>query len=693
MDTTGSTPDTTGPAWWIGSHQVIGHLGMGGMGEVYLGRSEGGRLAAVKVVHPHLADDPEFRTRFDREVTAASRVSGAFTAPIVGADPNAPTPWLATAHIAGPSLGEAVHAAGPLPEPATRALGAGLAEALRSIHTAGLVHRDLKPSNVLLSADGPRIIDFGIARAADATALTATNQALGSPGYMSPEQAHGRECTAASDVFSLGAVLCYTCGGREPFGTGSVPSVIHRLLRDEPDLGAVPPGLRDVVAHCLRKDPGDRPDLDTLLHHFAQGSAALPPAVAAMVRQREEDTRRLAHAVPVAPPPAPPKPPEPQKGSPRRRTGRILAVSAGALAVLVAGTLVAARLLPGENEENSPASGEEGADDWVADQIDLERPPEEPEAEPAAVPTFTPVAAHDTREETDNIEDNEIVEEAEFSPDGKLLYLTSLHGTVTALDAESGDIEYKSELQADGGPVVSPDGAFLAVVEEDSGSLLIADATTGDELNTIDAAGGSRTTGLAFNADSELIISNEDEDTTLWGPETAEQTGTIGQNGGEHVAVSSDGTLVAYANSHSSVVVRTTGGNEVAEINLDRARNQRLAFQPGSTLLASWGGEELGFWDAATGENMDTLPVEEDGPPGLVYHPDGRRLFVLGGWKPAVIDANAREVAGDTQLPIPDDARSNQDNLTVVEDVALSPEGDRMAAPGIADDSYVWELD
>ncbi|MFF4170884.1 PQQ-binding-like beta-propeller repeat protein [Streptomyces sp. NPDC001744] len=243
----------------VGPYTLVGRLGAGGMGAVYLGRSSGGRTVAVKVVRPELAGDDGFRDRFRREVAAARLVSGAFTAPVVDADPDAGLPWMATAFVAGVPLSRAVAAHGPLPETALRMLTAGLAEALVGVHAAGVVHRDLKPANVLLALDGPHVIDFGIARATDGTALTSTGSVIGSAPYMSPEQALGRHLTPASDVFSLGTTVAFAACGESPFGDGAGAAVLFRVVHTEPDLSAVPESLRPLVGRCLAKDPAERP--------------------------------------------------------------------------------------------------------------------------------------------------------------------------------------------------------------------------------------------------------------------------------------------------------------------------------------------------------------------------------------------------------------------------------------------------
>ncbi|MGW6543764.1 protein kinase domain-containing protein [Streptomyces massasporeus] len=259
----------------VGPYRLLGRLGSGGMGRVYLGRSAGGRTVAVKIVHPHFALDEEFRARFRREVEAARRVGGAWTAPVLDADPGARVPWVATAYAAGPSLSAAVADGGPLPAHTVRALGAGLAEALAAVHELGLVHRDVKPSNVLLTLDGPLLIDFGIARATDGTAsLTSTGVSIGSPGYMSPEQILGKGVTGAADVFSLGAVLAYAATGQPPFPGDSSAALLYKVVHEEPELGLLDGRLRSLTAECLAKDPQARPAPAELARRLAPEGAA-----------------------------------------------------------------------------------------------------------------------------------------------------------------------------------------------------------------------------------------------------------------------------------------------------------------------------------------------------------------------------------------------------------------------------------
>ncbi len=250
----------------IGPYAVLGRLGSGSMGQVFLGRSAAGRLVAVKTIRPELAEEAGFRTRFAQEVAAARKVSGVFTASVVEADPEADIPWLATAYVAAPSLSRLVLAGGPLPAGSVRWLAAGCAEALASIHGAGLVHRDLKPSNVLVAPDGPRVIDFGVARAAERMGRTTSRGAVGTPAYMAPEQARDtREASVASDVYSLGATLLFAATGHPPHSGASVMDVLARLATEEPDLSGLPDELHDLVAACLDRVPRNRPTSTAML--------------------------------------------------------------------------------------------------------------------------------------------------------------------------------------------------------------------------------------------------------------------------------------------------------------------------------------------------------------------------------------------------------------------------------------------
>ncbi|MFC9280509.1 bifunctional serine/threonine-protein kinase/ABC transporter substrate-binding protein [Streptomyces collinus] len=329
----------------IAGYRLLRRLGAGGMGVVYLARSGGDSLAALKVIRAAHADDPGFRARFRREVETASRVASPWVVPLLDADPDAESPWLATAFVPGPSLAEAVEERGPLPHGSARFLGARLAEALEAVHAAGLVHRDVKPGNVLLAVDGPRMIDFGIARMPEDTALTASGMVVGSPGFLSPEQAQGRgrEIGPASDVFSLGCLLTFAVTGGRPFGRGSAAEVLVRTVHDEPDLDGVPAPLLPLLRDCLAKESGARPTVAEVRAALDQGREAggwLPQSLTGHIARRSaaalalpaiEATEVSGAAADVATVPV-------AEGTPRgavRRRSLVLGSAAGVVAAAV----------------------------------------------------------------------------------------------------------------------------------------------------------------------------------------------------------------------------------------------------------------------------------------------------------------------------------------------------------------------
>ncbi|MFC4330749.1 ABC transporter substrate-binding protein [Streptomyces andamanensis] len=379
----------------LGGHRLLGRLGAGGMGVVYLARADSGELAAVKVIRSEYAGEAEFRARFRREVAAARRVAGPWVARLTGADTGAREPWLATAFVPGPSLAEAVAAAGPLPGAAVRVLGRALARALDAVHGAGLVHRDVKPGNVLLALDGPRLIDFGIARSvsAEATALTSDSVIVGTPGFLSPEQARAGQVSTASDVFSLGCVLAYAATGRPPFGGGAADALLYRTVHDRPDLDGVPDddGLRALLERCLAKEPGDRPTAAGVAERLTpdgrapeaaedpagapDGSADwLPEPVVAMIADRSARMLALPAVEPTEAGPGAVRQPDPgppsAAGPPHASRRRLLALTAvGALVAAGGGTALWAALRGGGH------GGAPAARRWVIGvQADLSGP-------------------------------------------------------------------------------------------------------------------------------------------------------------------------------------------------------------------------------------------------------------------------------------------------------------------------------
>ncbi|MBG0850349.1 protein kinase [Streptomyces spinoverrucosus] len=350
----------------IAGFRLLRRLGAGGMGVVYLGRTDAGALAAVKVIRGESAGDVDFRARFAREVELARRVDNPWVVPVLDADAEAREQWLATAFVPGPALSEAVVAHGPLPTRAVGVLGGLLAEALAAVHTAGLVHRDVKPGNVLLVPDGPRLIDFGIARAAGDTALTASGLVVGTPGFLAPEQAEGRPASPASDVFALGCVLAYAATGTPPFGTGTPDALLYRTVHDEPELGDVEGELRTLMERCLAKDPDARPTADEMRRLLAQdapdGSGDwLPDPVARMVAARAAEGLALPDIEPTIVDETDAQDPA---DAPVRHPGRRRLLLAGGALLLAGGGTGAAVWATGDDGKE-PSSGSGGRPVYV----------------------------------------------------------------------------------------------------------------------------------------------------------------------------------------------------------------------------------------------------------------------------------------------------------------------------------------
>ncbi|MGP3967063.1 serine/threonine-protein kinase [Streptomyces sp. 6N223] len=375
----------------VAGYELRARLGSGGMGSVYLSYSPGGQPVALKVVRNELADDPEFRRRFETEVRAARRVQGVYTVPVVDSSTQGPVLWLATAYVPGPSLADVIRSHGPLPLETVLLLVAGVAEALQSIHAAGVIHRDLKPGNVLLAPDGPKVIDFGIARAADATSLTGTDVRVGTPSYMAPEQITGSPEAAAQpavDVFALGLIAYYAATGEHPFGEGSAHAVLYRIVQDPPELGAAPEALRGLIGACLAKDPAARPSPAQVIEAcralapggtLRRAESWLPPPLAAELTTR----LRARPPAPAAPPPVPPPPPAAPAAAPAipasasaRPGGRRMALllTATAVAAAIVGGALASQVL--EGGDGAAGEGEGEGDAQAGDGRETQSEPE-----------------------------------------------------------------------------------------------------------------------------------------------------------------------------------------------------------------------------------------------------------------------------------------------------------------------------
>ncbi|MFF1675113.1 bifunctional serine/threonine-protein kinase/ABC transporter substrate-binding protein [Streptomyces sp. NPDC058256] len=363
----------------IGGHRLLARLGAGGMGVVYLGRTEAGALAAVKVIQAEYADEPDFRARFRREVETARRVTSPWAVPVTGADPDAAAPWLATAFVPGPSIEEAVGRHGPLPVRSVRVLGRMLAAALREVHAAGLVHRDVKPANVLLAVDGPRLIDFGIACATDETAITSADMVVGTPGFLSPEQAEARGAAVGppSDIFSLGCLLAYAVSGRPPFGTGAADALLYRTVHDEPDLAGIEAEedtedgeLLTLLHMCLAKDPADRPTAEQictvlLVEDLVPDGGPIDWLPDDVVRGIADRSSKML-ALPDIEPTVADAPGDAERPSPGRR--RLLLASGAALLMAAGGTAAWAAL----RDDDPPGASASRTRRWaIGVQADL----------------------------------------------------------------------------------------------------------------------------------------------------------------------------------------------------------------------------------------------------------------------------------------------------------------------------------
>ncbi|MFE7934496.1 serine/threonine-protein kinase [Streptomyces sp. NPDC057456] len=443
---------------YAGHYRLQERLGSGGMGVVHLARSTSGMKVAVKVVHAQFARDPEFRGRFRQEVAAARRVSGAFTAPVVDADPEAERPWMATLFIPGSTLAEQVKRNGPMRSGELRRLMAGLAEALRDIHRVGVVHRDLKPSNVLLAEDGPKVIDFGISRPKDSELRTETGKLIGTPPFMAPEQfRRPREVGPAADIFALGSVMVHAATGRGPFDSDSPYVVAYQVVHDEPDLTGVPGNLAPLVVRCLAKEPEDRPTPDELMRELRSVAAsydtqAFIPSQRALEEAAGDEPKGSVE---------PARTPVRAKLRPGGRRRRV-ALAVGALVVVLSGGAVLATQLPGAEDPGRDARGGAGGSQ-------------------SASPAFTPWSTRPTKGSTGAGTGAGTGGMPQCAYDARRLICVQ-SGLVSALDASDGRVLWRHVLTDDDGPSQAP---VLA------GGLAQVITHSGKRLEALDPASGA----------------------------------------------------------------------------------------------------------------------------------------------------------------------------------------------------------
>ena len=700
------------------------------MGRVYLGFSPAGRAVAVKVIRPELARDQGFVGRFRREVAAARQVNGLYTATVV--DSGEEAPWLATAFVPGPSLAEAVEVRGPLAEDPVWRLAGGLVEALAAVHACGLVHRDLKPANVLLATDGPRLIDFGISLALEGTALTGTGLAVGTPGFMSPEQADGERAGSASDVFSLGSVLTYAATGIGPFGDGQAAAVIYRIVHNQPALDGLPGPLRGLIAGCLARDPSRRPTLDALMDTIAaqraadlagsavsfwppaltefiasyQASLAIPPSglpdeaahadgapthasgapapvreptgAAATGHPPHVSQRTVApHHPSPSPPPqsdrAPASLPAPVNPARRRRRRRfVLVLVVGALCAAAVTTAVLAGQRAPHHSVHS--SGTRTA-------IRLVRTLSDPGFRGVRAATHVTAVA--------------------FSPDGKTLATGYAPAAVSGIPGYTGLWDTATghraatltDLVSQGVTAMafSRDGKILATGDY-NGSTDLWDTATERRTATTSDRFSDGVTAVAFSPDGRtLAVGNVNSGTDLRSTATGHRTAAFGRRfsyGVTAVAFSPDGKtlVIGVINGYTHVWDIATKHRTAAFIGPASLGVTAVAFSPdGKTVATGDGNGRTYLWDTGTWQRTATFTdPESKGVTAVAFSPDGKIL--------AVGDENGSTYVWDVATGRRTATLTDPGSKGVTA-VAFSPDGKTLATGDYNISTYLWGID
>lgn len=675
---------------WVGPYRLDGRLGEGGMGSVFLGTSPGGRKVAVKLIRRELSEAPQFRERFAREVDAARRVGGFHTAQVVDADPGAAAPWLVTAYIPGPTLHEVVAEGGPLDATAVLRLGAGLAEGLAAIHKCGLVHRDLKPGNVIIADDGPRVIDFGIARAVDASSLTATGTVIGTYSFMSPEQIRADRAGAASDVFSLGSVLAFAATGRGPFDAPTLIEIVQRILDEPPALDGIDDdALRELLAACMAKAPRrGRPSMSC-----PGGSRQVRPRVGpGMRRLGRWQPYPVDPRVPMSPhgrtrgcPVATGDPPADRRRGPQyaatgirtgehhRRRGRQPAPGPassrrtllfGGLGTAAAAAAVGVPILLRDNDK---ADGPSEAGDKSGPAPGASKP-----AEP---------------EEVIHLEGLEAAQVLAFSENGRKLYGAD-PDTIWRWNPSTGagDPVHIGARMFRQAAVFSRDLALLVRAEENK--VRIWDTTTGKTVHTftLPAEKGNTQAGwpldLAISADGRRLAASTGWDLHLWELPSGKHTAVTLSEPGGPVAFRGDGGMLV--SGWNSLETLTPAGRSTGAVK-DSNNADVVVFSPDGSLLAFGKGDgHIVLWNTETRSEVTRM---KGWATALAFHPEGRLLISGAGTSVQVWDTVAGKEVGSYDCP-------NQ-----VEAVAVSPDGKTVAiglnmavAPEAKDAVLLWRL-
>ncbi|WP_228538291.1 protein kinase [Nocardia sp. XZ_19_385] len=642
----------------IGRYRLLGRLGSGGMGAVFLAVSPGRRLVAVKMVHPHLARDREFRQRFAREVQAARAVGGFHTPAVVDADVSGVMPWSATEYIAAPALDQVVARFGPLPVESVWELARGMAEALQAIHAAQVVHRDLKPSNVLIAADGPRVIDFGIAQAlGEGQTFTLTGGVIGTPAYMSPEQARGDFTGPASDVFALGSVLVFAASGRGPFGDGDAMALLMRVANGAPDLSGAPPGtLGDIVAQCLSGNPADRPrpaDLLALLNRPARPAPQdwLPPVVSEGTRAYSRAIADITQQADFEFVPAT-----------RRFRPELLIALLAVIALVVAGGLAYRALRDAGNDTATTTSTAPTTAAAKPVRIPAEVSPRTLSISADGSQLFVVgttgggeflsrvggVQFIDTKTNAPirTVKfDLDMSGEAVVAPDGRRIYAPSkarkvvriLDGVTGAEIGELGPIEAPrvAGMSRDSKLIYVPDGDGLAVFDAET------KARVGDRIPIGRAPGRS----WPLPDGSKWFISEYDtlnlaeKDITVYQPGTGAIT-TIGIGTSPHdLAFSADGTRAAVATFNANRVILIDTASETVTGSVDlgtQTAGVALSADGSRAYVSLLSTATIAVIDTATAAVVDTIRAEQE-PQGLAISADNLYVANAGSGSISVI--------------------------------------------------------
>ncbi|WP_065963394.1 WD40 repeat domain-containing serine/threonine protein kinase [Streptomyces sparsogenes] len=698
-----------------GPYRLEAVLGAGGMGRVYLGRTPAGSAVAVKVVHREYASDRAFRKRFEQEVAAARRVQGLYTVPVVDADLRADEPWLATAYVPGPSLHDAVAEGGPLPVDAAVGLIARVAEALQSIHAADVIHRDLKPSNIILTAEGPKVIDFGIARAADVTSVTGTGMLTGTPAYMAPEYIRGQAVTEAVDVFALGVVACFAATGRPAFGGGSHHAVTYRILEQAPDLDDCPEPVRTIAAYCLEKDPRRRPTPAEVIRHCHPAAPAAPagatggeghtaPGHTAPSLPRARTVvgsapglhdALTAPAAPGGPAVAPGRPDGPagpaSPASPHRpdspdplsspapdspdplntpdshaAPAPRLSVLLGGLGLLALAVVLIAVLLPGQSADRDTPSSLEP----VATLARFAHP-------------GTDVAVA-------------------FSPDGKTL-ASGGDGKVELWDVAGRKRRATLTQRVTSGTTVfgipclafSPDGKLLAVCT-DRGELRLWDVAERRQVARIPGDPIRAVKSVAFSPDGKVLATGGGDGARLWevngdGGRLEQLAVLVDETSIKRVAFSPNGKTLATAGVSYELSPDGDHSVQLWDVSSRKARktlNQSkelwgMAFSPdGKTLVTTGKDNMMRLWDVAGGLQKDSL-VDENVVElrDVAFSPDGTTLAVASGARVGLWDVADRHER--TRLI------SGHENVA---GLAFSSDGRYLATTGYDGKTRLWKV-